>query len=89
MIAPRMRWARGGEAQIVSIDADAISLRSTVPWPPGARIEGALIDDPRATLRVKVHGCRKQADGEYAIDGRGLDLPKSLRALLESALLGE
>jgi hypothetical protein len=80
---------RGGEARIVSIAADTISLRSTVPWPPGARVEGALVDDPRTTLRVKVHGCRRQPDGEYELDGRGLDLPKALRTFLETALLRE
>jgi hypothetical protein len=58
-----LRWARGGEARVVSIAGDAIVLRSTVPWPPGARVEGVLEGEPPATLRIKVHACKRQPSG--------------------------
>jgi hypothetical protein len=47
--AHRIRWAKGGEALVVRLDGDAITLRSTTPSPPGSRIEGSLAPDPDAT----------------------------------------
>jgi hypothetical protein len=79
----QVRWARGGEAEVLAVSADSITLRSTVPWPPGARAEGALVGDGGAVLRVKVHACRREPDGAYALEGRPLDLAKELRAKLE------
>jgi len=88
MKGARLRWEKGGESEIQKLSADTLSLRSTVPWPPGSRIEGTLADDSRAVIRVKVHGCRKQAEGDYAIEGRAIDLPKSLRIAIEQLLRG-
>lgn len=82
----RVRWARGGEARVVAIDAQAIALRSTVPSPPGSRIEGTLATEPPAAIRVKVHASKKQAEGDYVLEGRPLDLPKETRERLEAAL---
>jgi hypothetical protein len=59
-------------------------LQSTVPSPPGSRIEGTLEGDPPAHLRVKVHACRKQAEGEFLLEGRPLDLARETRERLES-----
>jgi hypothetical protein len=74
---------RGGEARVLSIDAEAVALRSTVPSPPGSRIEGDLVDDPPATFRVKVHASRKQPDGDFVLEGRPLDLARSTRERME------
>ena len=79
----RVSWSRGGEAQVVSIDAQAIVLRSTVPSPPGSRIEGTLVEAPAAALRVKVHASRKQPEGDFVLEGRPIDLPRETRALIE------
>jgi hypothetical protein len=78
-----VRWSRGGEARVVTIDAQAIVLRSTVPSPPGSRIEGTLVGEPEATLRVKVHGSKKQPEGDFVLEGRPLDLPRETRARIE------
>ncbi len=78
-----IRWSRGGEARVVSIDAHAIVLRSTVPSPPGSRIEGSLAGEPPATLRVKVHASKRQPDGDFVLEGRPLDLPRETRERLE------
>jgi hypothetical protein len=78
-----VKWAGGGEARVVSVDAQAIVLRSTVPSPPGSRLEGALVGDPPAKLRVKVHGSKKQPEGDFVLEGRPLDLPRELRERLE------
>ena len=79
----RVRWARGGEARIVSIDAQAIVLRSTVPSPPGSRIEGTVLGATPATLRVKVHASKKQPEGDFVLEGRPLDLPRELRERID------
>ena len=79
-----LRWTAGGEARVVAIGADAIALRSTVPAPPGSRIEGTLLGDPPVTLRIKVHASRRQADGEFVLHGRPLDLTRETRARLEA-----
>jgi len=79
-----IRWIRGGEATVVSMTAQAIALRSTVPSPPGSRIEGALIGEPPAAVRVKVHTCRRQPDGDFLLEGRPLDLTRGTRARLDT-----
>ena len=84
MTAPHVRWAKGGEARVATIAADAIVLRSTVPSPPGSRIEGRLEGDPPATVRVKVHGSKRQPEGDYVIEGRLLDATREVRARLEA-----
>jgi hypothetical protein len=82
-----IRWAKGGEARVVSIDDDAIVLRSTVPSPPGSRVDGALAaadGEPGAatSVRVKVHSSKKQEDGSFVIAGRVLDMTRALRERL-------
>jgi hypothetical protein len=79
----RVKWARGGEATIVSLTNDAVSLVSSVPWPPGARVEAATEDG--ATLKIKVHGSKKRDDGAFEIVGRPLDMPRALRERLAGA----
>ncbi|HEY1958390.1 MAG TPA: hypothetical protein VGH28_22390 [Polyangiaceae bacterium] len=76
----QLRWAKGGEAEIVAIDDDRVTLASTTSSPPGAYVDGSLVNDG-TSIRIKVHGCKK--DGErFRIDGRILDLSKSLRQQL-------
>lgn len=72
-----LRWAKGGEARIVALDDDRIELVSTSSSAPGSRVDGVL--PSASTLRVKVHRCRKLAEG-YAIEGRTLDLRRGVRA---------
>jgi hypothetical protein len=85
-VTAHVRWAAGGEARILAIRADAISLESTVPSPPGSRIEGTLVggEGPGARLRVKVHASRRQEDGRFLVEGRPLDLSRETRAVLEA-----
>lgn len=76
-----IRWAKGGEADIVALDDDRVTLASTRPSPPGSCLEGTL--NAGTTLRIKVRGCKR--DGErFRIDGRILDLSKSLRQELHA-----
>jgi hypothetical protein len=56
-------WAKGGEATVVALVADAITLRSS---------DG----DP---VRVKVHSSKRQEDGSFVIEGRALDMTRVVR----------
>ena len=82
-----VRWTTGGQARLVSIDARTIVLRSTVPSPPGSRIEGTLAGDAPAALRVKVHSSKRIADGDFVLEGRPLDMPRETRELLAALLV--
>jgi hypothetical protein len=84
MMGKHLSWTKGGDAQIVALQVDAVVLRSTVPSPPGSRIEGRLDGEPLATLRVKVHVSRRQPDGDFVIEGRLLDVTREVRARLEA-----
>jgi hypothetical protein len=88
MSLAHVRWAKGGEARIVSITPDAIVLRSSVPCPPGSRVEGTLGDAPPATLRLKVHASKRQPEGDFLLQGRPLDLTRETRERLD-ALVGK
>ncbi len=79
MTGPHLTWALGGEARIVSITADTVTLESTTPSPPGSRIEGGLVAGSKRTVRFKVHASRREASGLFRIEGRPLDLTKDAR----------
>jgi hypothetical protein len=80
----KIDWAKGGDAAVMSLADDAIVLRSTIPSPPGSRIEGKLQGEPPETarVRVKVHSSKRQSDGSFVLEGRVLDLTRGLRARL-------
>jgi hypothetical protein len=79
---PHVRWVAGGTAEILSMGADKITLRSTHSSPPGSRIEGAVAGQRPVKLRVKIHVCRKEPDGAFVLEGRALDLTRADRELL-------
>ncbi|HTQ44811.1 MAG TPA: hypothetical protein VMI75_18750 [Polyangiaceae bacterium] len=72
-------WDRGGEARIVSLRDDAIALVSSVPSPPGSRLEGTLAGEPPARLRIKVHACKRRPDESFDLEGRTLDMTREVR----------
>jgi hypothetical protein len=78
-----VRWTRDGEGLFVALRDDAVVLRSTSPSPPGSRIEGLLEGQPPARVRVKVHSSKRQAEGDFIIEGRLLDATREVRARLE------
>ncbi len=81
-------WEKGGSARVIRIDANAITLESTTPSPPGSRISGTLLDEPSSTLRVKIHVSKKQDDGTFLLEGRPIDLTRELREKLVSLSAG-
>ncbi len=92
MSAVRVAWAAGGEAVVLRLEADAIAVRSSRPWPPGSRPEGVVLDAGTAegagtgsttlALRMKVHSCKKQPEGDFVVEGRPLDLSREARERL-------
>jgi hypothetical protein len=82
-MSARVKWDKGGDASVVSFDAGTIVLRSSVPSPPGSRIEGVLPGDPPARIKVKVHSSKKQPEGDYLLAGRTIDATRETRERLE------
>lgn len=72
-------WAKGGTATFVSAEGDNVVLRSTIPSPPGARLDATFVDEPVAPVRVKVHGSKKEEDGSFTIRGRLVDATRETR----------
>lgn len=84
----RITWDKGGTAEVLSVSNDAIRIASSVPSPPGSRIEGAVDGDAGTKLWVKIHSSKKQPDGSFVLEGRPLNLGKELRERLAGAASG-
>ena len=78
-----IRWAKGGDATIVSLDDDRVALDSSISSPPGSLIDGALTTGE--PLRVKVRGCKREGE-RFRIDGRLIDLSRDMRTKLAALL---
>lgn len=81
-------WTKGGAADVVTVEEDAITLRSTIPSPPGSRIEGHLQVDPAVVVRVKIHGSKLVEEGAFVLRGRLLDATRELRQRLVTLATG-
>ncbi len=78
-----LTWAKGGHAEVVSVEGDAIVLRSTTSAPPGARLEAKLAD-PLTPVKIKSHGTHREEDGTFTLKGRLIDATRELRERLSS-----
>jgi hypothetical protein len=78
-LAWHLAWQKGGSARIVALSDDAVTLSSTVPAPPGARLEATLLVEPEVNVRVKSHGSKREEDGTFTLNGRLLDASRMLR----------
>ncbi|MEO7330746.1 MAG: hypothetical protein ABI193_19375 [Minicystis sp.] len=76
-------WQKGGEAHVLVLIADRITLRSTIPSAPGSRPEAALRSG--ASFKVKVARCRKEEAG-FVIEGRLIDTTRPVRLAIEALL---
>ena len=70
-------WEKGGEARVLEAKGEQVVLRSTVPYPPGAPVPGALRaasegDETTAShgFVVKVSGSKKVSPTEWDVRGR-------------------
>jgi len=73
----------GAMARVVQLQGEHLQLVSTAAAAVGSR-PGAQLEDGRS-LRFKVRRCVRQGE-EFAISARLLDVPRSLRRLIEAAL---
>lgn len=72
-------WTKGGTASFLTVVDDAVTLRSTIPSPPGSRLDGSLASEPPVAVRVKIHGSKLEADGSFTLKGRLLEANRALR----------
>jgi hypothetical protein len=79
-----LAWDGGGAGRVVSLDGEAIVVRSEKPFAPGSRPEGKLTSG--SPVRFKTHRCRRIASDDdaltFTIEGRLLDATRELRAEL-------
>ena len=80
MSGVRIDWTKGGQATVISLVDDAIALRSSIPSPPGSRIEGKT--EGGEAVRVKIHSSKRQEDGSFVLEGRALDMTRAVRSVL-------
>lgn len=77
-----LTWVKGGWASFVVVQDDMVTLRSSIPSPPGSRIDGRLNVEPPnepSDVRVKIHGSKLEADGTFTLRGRLIDANRELR----------
>ena len=74
--AAHVRWARGGEAAVVSAEDDRVAVGATVRWAPGSGIGGALPSG--SGVRLKVARCRGEGEA-VRIGGKQLDATRAVR----------
>jgi hypothetical protein len=86
-VSEHLAWAKGGTASFLTVADDAVTLRSSIPSPPGSRIEGTLSSDPPAGVKIKIHGSKLEADGSFTLRGKLLDANRALRDRV-AALVG-
>lgn len=77
-------WVRGGNANVVSIEGDALTVHSTVAFPPGAPL--AALSANRVTFEMKVRTCRKLPSGAFEISGKLVNATRPLREKLTVAV---
>jgi hypothetical protein len=83
-MSAHIRWAKGGEAHVTRVEGDAIVLRSSIPSPPGSRIDGDILVGEPGKMRVKIHGSKRQEDGSFVLEGRLIDATRETREHLKS-----
>jgi hypothetical protein len=78
--ARHLAWSgryEGGHAEVVAVEDDAVTLRSTTSAPPGARLEAMLASGE--AVRIKSHGTHRENDGTFTLRGRLIDARRELR----------
>lgn len=79
---PHLTWAKGGAASLVTVSGDAVTLRSTIPSPPGSRLDAAFVGEPPGAFKIKIHTSKLEADGTFMLKGRVLEATRALRERL-------
>jgi hypothetical protein len=80
-------WTQGGTATIEQLDGERIELSSTRAFAPGSRPEGTVsLGAAASPFWMKVHGSRRQEDGNYRVSGRLLNVTREARERLKEAV---
>ena len=79
---PHVTWAKGGSATFVTVASDAVTLRSSIPSPPGSRLDATFASEPAATIKIKIHTSKLAPDGSFMLKGRVLEATRALRERL-------
>jgi hypothetical protein len=82
--AGAFRFVDAGEGVVLALKCDAITLRSSVPSPPGSRRDADLLASG-LRFKIKVHASRKQPDASYVLEGRLFDATKAVIEALTKA----
>jgi hypothetical protein len=72
-------WAKGGTARFLLVADDAVTLASTIPSPPGSRLDGTLVAEPPAPVKIKIHGSKLDPSGTFTLRGKLLEANRALR----------
>lgn len=72
-------WTKGGTASFLAADGENVTLRSSIPSPPGSRLDATFTDEPKTALRVKVHNSKREDDGSFTLRGRLVDATRETR----------
>ena len=83
-MSEHVTFAKGGSASFVVVADDAVTLRSSIPSPPGSRLEGTLVAEPAAAVKIKIHGSKLDPDGTFTLRGKLLEANRALRDRIAS-----
>jgi len=86
MASEHVTWVKGGTASFLAATDDAVTLRSSIPSPPGSRLDGVLVAGP-VDVRIKVHRSKREEDGSFTIHGRLIDATRELRGRIASLVV--
>jgi hypothetical protein len=87
-VSDHLVWSKGGTASFLTIAVDAVTLRSSIPAPPGSPLEATFAADPAVSVTVKIHGSKLQPDGSFTLKGRLIEGTRALRARIEELIAG-
>jgi len=76
---PHLTWAKGGTASFLTVKDDAVTLRSSIPSPPGSRLDATFASDPPTAVKIKIHTSKLEPDGTFMLKGRVLEATRALR----------
>ena len=80
--ARHLAWSKGGTASVLTVSDDTVSLKSSIPSPPGSRLEATLVGEPPVTVKIKIFGSKLEPDGSFTLKGRVLEATRALRTRL-------
>jgi len=83
-VSEHVTFVKGGTASFVLVADDAVTLRSTIPSPPGSRLSATLVTDPTVAVKIKIHGSKLDADGTFTLRGKLLEANRALRDRIAS-----